>query len=207
MIKQIFFDLDGVLTTDRTGSVTICKYFADKLNVDFQELFESKKRFDEQIDNGSLSDMKVWETACQEAGIKFHSHWLQEAYVSAPIDHKMVQYAKQWKGKYDIGIITDNSVNRVNAMIEKNNWQGIFDVVIISEEVKTTKKKTKIFEIAAQRADVNAEECILIDNSQGNADTAQQAGFTGIYFDDTVRDYEELSKNCTEDRSAPHPQP
>ena len=71
-------------------------------------------------------------------------------------------------------------------VFEYKNWYNIFDVIVVSEEVKSTKKGTKIFEIATQRAKVNPKECIFIDNSQKNIDSAQKTGIAGVYFDDAL---------------------
>ncbi len=194
MIKKIFFDFDGVLTTDKTGSHTNCKYFSQKIGVDSQELLSKVKQFDEEIDAGKISEKDVWESICKEAEVKFSPNWLKEAFINTPIDERMLGYARQLKNKYSIGIITDNSTERMNIIMEQNKGFNIFDTIIISEDVKCTKKGTKIFEVTTQRANVNAKECIFIDNKQKNVDFAKNAGFIGVYFDDEKRDYDNLFK-------------
>lgn len=192
MIKRIFFDLDGVLTTDKTGSFTTSKYFAEKLGINFKEVFEYNKKFDGDTDSGKISNLDAWKKTCEKFGVEFNPNYLYEAFISTPIDEKMVQYAIQLKDKCKVGIISDNSVERANSIIEKNNWSDIFDVIVISDEVRCTKKETRIFEISAQRAKVNPEECIFIDNKQKNIEVSKVAGMKGIYFDDAIRDYEKL---------------
>lgn len=194
MIKKIFFDFDGVLTTDKTGSHTSCKYFSKKIGVDAQDLFSKVKQFDEEIDAGKISQKDVWESICKEAEVEYNPNWLQEAFRNTPIDEKMLEYARQLKNKYSVGIITDNSTERINIIMEQNKELNIFDTIIISEQVKFTKKGTEIFKITTQKAKVNAEECIFIDNKQENVDSAEKAGFKGVYFDDEKRDYDNLFK-------------
>ena len=82
----------------------------------------------------------------------------------------------------------------MNVIMEQNKGFNIFDTIIISEDVKCTKEGTEIFKITTQRANVNAEECIFIDNKQENVDTAKKVGFIGLYFDDEKRDYDNLFK-------------
>ena len=194
MIKKIFFDFDGVLTTDKTGSYTNCKYFSQKIGVDAKELLSKVKQFDEKIDAGKISEKDVWELICKEAGVEFSPNWLQEAFINTPIDELMLEYARQLKNKYSVGIITDNSIERMNIIIEQNQGFNIFDTIIISEDVKCTKKGTEIFKVTTQRANVNAKECIFIDNKQKNVDSAKNAGLIGVYFDDEKRDYDNLFK-------------
>lgn len=194
MIKKIFFDFDGVLTTDKTGSYTNSKYFSQKIGIDAQELLSKVKQFDEKIDAGKISIKDVWKSICKEAEVEFNPIWLQEAIINTPIDERMLEYARYLKNKYSVGIITDNSTERMNIIMEQNKGFNIFDTIIISEDVKCTKKGTKIFEVAIQRANVNAKECIFIDNKQQNVDSAKKAGFIGVYFDDEKRDYDNLFK-------------
>ena len=198
MIKKIFFDFDGVLTTDKTGSETHSKYFSQKIGVNAQELLSKVKQYDGEIDAGKISIKDVWESICKEAKIEFNPNWLQEAFISTPIDERMLEYARQLKNKYSVGIITDNSTERMNVIMEQNKGFNIFDTIIISEDVKCTKEGTEIFEITTQRANVNAKECIFIDNKQKNVDCAKNAGFIGIFFDDEKRDYDNLFKTIDE---------
>lgn len=191
-MKVIFFDLDGVLTTDKSGSLSCAKYIAQKINIDFHKLYECKKKFDHATDNGEAREEDVWSTACESFGKILNPQWLFEAYLSTPMDEKMIDYAKWLKGKFKVGIITDNSVERVQAIIQKHNWTNIFDPIVVSGAVKCTKRDTKIFEIAAQIAKVNPNDCIFIDNSQRNIDSATKAGFAGIFFEDEKRDLTEL---------------
>ena len=99
MIKKIFFDFDGVLTTDKTGSYTNCKYFSKKIGVDVQELLSKVKQFDEEIDIGNISERDVWQKICKDVGVKFNFNWLREAFIDTPIDKKMLEYARQLKYK------------------------------------------------------------------------------------------------------------
>ena len=192
--KKYFFDFDEVLTTDKTGSHTNCKYFTPKIGLNTQELLSKVKQFDEEIDAGKKSEIDVWKSICKESKVEFSPNWLKEAFLNTPIDERMLEYARQLKNKYNVGIITDNSTERMNIIIEQNKQFNIFDTIIISEDVKCTKKGTKIFEITTQKANANAKECIFIDNKQKNVDCAKNAGFIGVFFDDEKRDYDNLFK-------------
>ncbi|MCL2740217.1 MAG: HAD family phosphatase [Oscillospiraceae bacterium] len=194
MIKAIFFDLDGVLTLDKTGTITESKYFANKTGIDFQKLFEHKCKFDQREDSDKLKTADIWKFICEKCAVEFNPDWIKEAFKSAPIDDKMVAIAKKLKRKYKIGIITDNKAERVKVIVEQNNLKNLFESIVVSSEVGSTKRQPKIFEVAMQSLGVKPEECIFIDNSQRNVDIARQVGMLGIYFDDEVRDYSEIDK-------------
>ena len=192
MIKYIFFDMDGVLTTDTTGSYTTAKFFADKFEIDFDELFQYTKPFDSDIDAGKLTVDEVWARVAEKYGKEFKAEYIKEAFLSTPIDAKMLEIVEKLKENYKVGIITDNSIERAHAIFDKNRFRNIFDTIIISGEVKSTKKNVEIFKIAAEKAGVECRECVFIDNNPNNAKVADEAGFKGIWFDDQVRDYDKL---------------
>ena len=192
MVKAIFFDFDGVLTTDKTGSFTSSRYFTKKLNVDFQELFEAKQGLEGNIDSGKMTNSDVCKAVCEKLGKRFEPQWVLESFLATPIDFKMVDYARKLKSEFLIGMITDNSVERVNVLLEKHNLANLFDPIIISAAVKCTKKGTEIFDIAAKQIGLKPGECAFIDNSEKNIVSAQQAGFIGVYFSDEIRDYQKL---------------
>ena len=192
MIKYIFFDMDGVLTTDTTGSCTTAKFFADKFEIDFDELFQYTKPFDSDIDAGKLTVNEVWAKVAEKYNKEFKDEYIREAFLSTPIDSKMLEIVDKLKENYKVGIITDNSIERANAIFDKNGFREIFDTIIISGEVKSTKKSVEIFKIAAEKAGVECNECMFIDNNPNNAKVADEAGFKGIWFDDQARDYDKL---------------
>ena len=192
MTKYIFFDMDGVITTDTTGSYTTAKFFADKFEIDFDELFQYTKPFDSDIDAGKLTVNEVWAKVAEKYDKEFKDEYIREAFLSTPIDAKMLEIVDKLKENYKVGIITDNSIERANAIFDKNNFREIFDTIIISGEVKSTKKSVEIFKIAADKAGVECNECVFIDNNPNNAKVADEAGFKGIWFDDQARDYDKL---------------
>lgn len=192
MTKYIFFDMDGVLTTDTTGSYTTAQFFADKFEIDFDELFQYTKPFDSDIDAGKLTVNEVWANVAKKYNKEFKDEYIREAFLSTPIDSKMLEIVDKLKENYKVGIITDNSIERANAIFDKNGFREIFDTIIISGEVKSTKKSVKIFKIAAGKAEVECNECVFIDNNTNNAKVADEASFRGIWFDDQARDYDKL---------------
>ncbi|MFA7188173.1 MAG: HAD family hydrolase [Alphaproteobacteria bacterium] len=195
-IKAIFFDFDGVLTTDKSGSVSTAKYFSKKLGVSPEELVASYKEHfadaDHKIDIGEAQNNIIWQSMCESFDVEYNPDWINEAFDTSPIDNKMVEFAKKLKEKFIVGIITDNGKDRADYIFPKHKFNEIFNPIIISAYVKTIKAGTEIFEIAANRAGVNPDECIFIDNTPKNLVSAERLGIAGIHFDDAVRDYEKL---------------
>lgn len=52
MIKAIFFDFDGVLTTDPTGSVSITNYLAAKAGISVEHIRKCYLPYNQQLLTG-----------------------------------------------------------------------------------------------------------------------------------------------------------
>ncbi|MCF6473225.1 HAD family phosphatase [Nonomuraea sp. MG754425] len=70
--------------------------------------------------------------------------------------------------------------------------QGVFDDVVNSAQVGCRKPDPEIYELAARRAGVPAEECVLIDDLAKNCDGARAAGWQAILFADAAGAIEQL---------------
>ncbi len=108
------------------------------------------------------------------------------------IDKKMLQYIKDRRDNYLIGMITDNKADRLKTIVNNNELKDLFNVIIISADVHSRKSERKIFEEALKQSGLKAEECIFIDNTASNLKIPSEMGFTTIYFDDEKRDYSSL---------------
>ena len=95
MTKYIFFFLVGVLTTDTTGSYTTAKFFADKFEIDFDELFQYTKPFDSDIDAGKISLDEVWDMTAKKYGKEFKEEYIKESFLSTPIDSKILEIVEK----------------------------------------------------------------------------------------------------------------
>lgn len=57
-----------------------------------------------------------------------------------------------------------------------------FDDVIVSSEVKLIKPDPAIYHLTLERIGCRAEECVFVDDSLPNIETARQLGFHAIHF-------------------------
>ena len=200
MIKAIFFDLDGVLTTDKTGSVTTSKYVSEKMGLDYDLVFRTKRKYDHILDDGKVTYKDLWPEMCREIGADMDFNLIDESFIATPVDIKMVEFAKSLKSEFKVGIITDNLIERANIIWEHNGWKDVFDDMVVSAAVGSHKNTTKIFEIACERLNVRPDESIFIDNKASNLITCEKLGMKGILFDDEKRDYKKLFEYITGER-------
>lgn len=72
--------------------------------------------------------------------------------------------------------------------------EGLFDDVVSSAQVGCRKPDREIFELAAARAGVRPEECVLVDDLEKNCAGATAAGWHAVHFTDTSLAIERLAE-------------
>ena len=104
-----------------------------------------------------------------------------DAVKSVPEMNELLKWAAE---RYKIGLLTNIMPGFLNAMRQKGQIPNLpYDAVVDSSEVGAVKPEPKIYEIAAERAGVPANEILLIDDSRANLVAAEQAGWNVLWFD------------------------
>ena len=68
MIKAIFFDYDGVLTKDKTGSYTTIRYLSQAAGVDFSKAKEAFGRHNKELTLGTTTHAEIWQQILRLTG-------------------------------------------------------------------------------------------------------------------------------------------
>lgn len=79
-------------------------------------------------------------------------------------------------------LLSNFSVEKFELIRSKHDFFDLFDDMIISGEHKTVKPDPAIFNIALHRIGCSAEECLFIDDSLPNIETASRLGFQTIHY-------------------------
>lgn len=77
----------------------------------------------------------------------------------------------------------------------RDDWDGLFDAVVISGEVGMRKPEPRIFRHALDRVGLPGEECAFIDDIEANIVAARALGMVGIHHRDantTITELESL---------------
>ena len=194
MIKAVLFDFDGVLTTDATGSQSICRYIAAQTGIDYRRVAGAYRSYNEDLLCGRLSHSDIWNDFCRKLNSEISIDVLYSSFLNTPIDENMVSLAKSLKENgYNIGMITDNKADRMESIIAHYNWDALFDVVCVSALTGSGKNSREIFLEALRGLDLAAGECVFIDNNRDNLAIPCEMGFRIIFFNDTSRDMQKLT--------------
>ena len=195
MIKAIFFDYDGVLTTDKTGSLTTSRYLSQATGIPFSAVKAAFSRYNKDLTLGKRTHSQIWHEVCSALGQELGIGLLNEAFESTPMNAAMFSLARRLRENYFVGIITDNKKDRIDYLKQHQDLESLFSPIVVSAEVGATKENAKIFLHALHCAGVSAEESVFIDNSKDNLVAPSALGFKTIFHDDEKNDIEALLRN------------
>lgn len=195
MIKAVFFDYDGVLTTDKTGSQTTTKYLSRVAGIELSAVKDAFRRHNEDLTLGRTTHTQIWPDICSALGQELRIGLLHEAFESTPINPKVFALARQLKERYSVGIITDNKKDRLDHLKQYQGLASLFDPIVVSAEVGSDKGSTEIFLLALHLAGVSPEEAVFIDNSKDNLAAPRGLGIKTIFHDDEKNDFQVLLRS------------
>lgn len=110
----------------------------------------------------------------------YDTHW--EESLTPPYEEtvKILHDLKQ--AGWPLYLLSNFSSEKFEIVRRRHSFFDLFDDLIISGEHKTVKPGQKIFDITLQRIGHNAKECLFIDDSLPNIETARRMGFQVIHY-------------------------
>jgi HAD superfamily hydrolase (TIGR01509 family) len=75
-----------------------------------------------------------------------------------------------------LALVTASTKLQALAIIRKNKWENIFDVVLGYDEYKIKKPNPTSFLMAAERLNILPENCIVIEDSKNGTKAGKNAG-------------------------------
>ncbi len=186
MIKAIGFDYGGVIVI-REGNLfaEITKYL--KVNIeDFERVYFSLNHL-HNVGEGS-GDETVFLTAREfnatDEQIEHIKTLILKIRKTKKINYELLEIIKNLRSKnYKIGLLSNNSVD-LNQKIIDQDLGDFFDVVVISSEVGYQKPQPEIFNILAEKLDIDVTELIFIDDTPKSLEGAENIGYTPILYID-----------------------
>ena len=192
MIKAIFFDFAGVLTRDKTGSLTTTRYISEATGIDPARIKAAFERFNEDLTRGRCTHAQIWPEICRDLRADIDIRVLEGAFASTPLNTEMFTLAMRLRPHFDVGVITDNKQDRMDCIERLHRLSSAFHPVVVSAAVGSTKGDCAIFEHALALSRVRACECIFIDNDARNLSVPHKMGIVGLHFDDVANDIPRL---------------
>jgi FMN phosphatase YigB (HAD superfamily) len=184
-IRTIFFDFDGVLTLDATGSLSSCRGLQTFLpNIPLDQITSCYRNRRSERNKGQGTHLDYWQEFKECLGVNLSLTVLDEVFKSTPKNEEMFKLAEKLQTRYALGIITDNSRDRFQVLEQDWDLPGLFSLRILSADVGTLKDSPVIFEKAEQEAGCKPGQCAFIDNNKENLVIPRQRGWKTFWHND-----------------------
>ncbi|MBI5942858.1 MAG: HAD family phosphatase [Chloroflexi bacterium] len=110
----------------------------------------------------------------------YKTHW-EDSITETIIGTVEIAYKLKSAG-WDLYLLSNFSAETFPLMQRRYSFLSLFDDMIISGEHKIVKPGPSIFDLALNRLNREARECMFIDDSLPNIETAKKLGFNTIQF-------------------------
>ncbi|AYL98068.1 HAD family hydrolase [Mucilaginibacter celer] len=197
MINTIIFDLGAVLIdwnphymyrTLFTDEQEMKNFLANVCTSDWNEEQDAGRPLHEG------TELLVAQFPEHEANIRaFYGRWIEM--LGDPF-HGTIEIFRQLKasGKYKIYALTNWSAETFPMALERFDFLGWFDGIVVSGTEKMRKPTPAFYQILLDRYQVNAGEALFIDDNYRNILAAEKMGIKSIHFTSAEVLEEELQK-------------
>lgn len=180
MIKNIIFDIGGVLYTNGT------KIFREKLRLRYS-IDEEKLHLElgehggagELYRQGKISRNEFWQTVLTKFNLKESVDELENEWVNCYLPNRKVdEIISKLKDKHKLYYLSNSVQERVRHL----KLLSTFDGGVFSHEVGVSKPDVKIYQMLVDKYQINSSESIYIDDKEKNLPPARELGMKTILF-------------------------
>ncbi len=196
MIKNIIFDFGGVLL-DWNPRYLYKDYFRDGREMEHFLADVCTPERNSELDCGFpfaewVRKYRKMYPEYSEAIALYHTGWPKMLGGLLPDGAALLRDMKS--AGYGIYGLTNWSAETICYAYEAfGDMKPLFDGIVVSGEEKTLKPGPEIYRILLDRYGLKADECVFLDDSRKNIETAVALGIKGVLYDNALRVKEELS--------------
>jgi 2-haloacid dehalogenase len=110
----------------------------------------------------------------------YHEQWDQS--ITGPIEGTVRILYRLREAGYELIGLTNWSAEKFTPTRAKHEFFDVFDHIVVSGEVGLVKPDPAIFHLTLRRIGRTADQCLFIDDSAANIESAAELGFHTIHF-------------------------
>jgi HAD superfamily hydrolase (TIGR01509 family) len=183
MIKAIFFDSGNVLAKE--GFTPGIAEYEKTHNIPKGKLYASahERNFWKEFTLGQITEKEYFSKLNKDFGQPLDIGQLQQTiYKNFKINWELLKFIKTLKGKYILGVVSNNPKEWFDFLWHEGGWGQLFTVKAVSSEQHIRKPDVKIYEYALKQASVNCNETVYVDDRQDRIQGAENLGMRFIIF-------------------------
>lgn len=174
MIRAIIFDCFGVFYPD-----PVFAYMRDPQTP--PEKATALHKLDRQAAYGELSKVEFLEKATSLLGSSL-DEVEQQFFHSVKRNQSLIDFVQRVRKDYKIALLSNIGGDMMEGFFGKEELVNLFDVAVLSGNVKMAKPDRNIFELTLNKLGVKPEETIFIDDSANHIEGAKKLGIRCIQF-------------------------
>jgi putative hydrolase of the HAD superfamily len=194
MIKAVLFDYGGVISMSQNPRTV--DEMCGLARMPSEPFMINYKKYRNDYDLNKLSATEYWQKVLNGGNTQFSHETIQnlirlDVESWTVINKDMLQFIINLKSKTVKKVIISNMTIETLEYMKKNfSWLELFDHLVFSCELKSSKPAGIIFHRCLELLDLEPQSCVFIDDSLENIWSAQRFGLNTIHF----RNYRQFSK-------------
>ena len=193
-MKAVILDMYGVILK-QTGDDFVPYVQHTFPNLKPEEIYKPWLK----ADIGEIPSLQIWE----EIGFRGDLEKIEKDYLDTiKLNDGFLDFISTAKKKYKLAVISNDSSGWSKYIREKFDINKYFDVISISGDLKIQKPDERIFNLTIDKLKVKAEDCLYIDDREGNLKAAEKLGMKTVmlnsrnvqYSGDAVNSFKELAE-------------
>ncbi len=211
MIKNIIFDLGGVLMTD-VPLKKIAQELSIRFSISEQKLHSHLYPTEHWnlLTLGRISEDEYWERFVADSEIGVDQEELKNKVRTElhPIEEN-VRLVPRLKERFNLAILSNHSREWSRFMLKEFDFFNHFEQIIFSCDVGLRKPDPRIYELVLAKLRSKPDECLFIDDKKRNTEAAEQIGMKTVVLENPSNLREKLSQLgiTFEDEQPPIPSP
>lgn len=196
MIEAILFDFDGVI---RQWDESDLWTFETEANIERGTVFAVafSKELHAPLTRGELT-WAQWKDETERILVESHGAFIRPIVkrffaFEGRIDLDMVKLIKQLPKNLRLGILTNNH-DRFEEYLQRVGVAELFDAVINTHRIGVAKPEKLAYQKAVSHLSVEPENCLFVDDVEGNVDGGEAAGLKCHHFQNQTGLVEFLKK-------------
>jgi len=195
MIKAVTFDYGGVIRiNDEDLFNNIAKYLKISREDFNKEYFSLNYLFNTQDKSyEDVISLVISKFNDSKEARDYVLNLTKENHSKYHLNDRLIVVIKNLKNKnYKIALLSNNSIKLKEELI-KDGIADLFDVVIISAEVRCQKPEPEIFDILFKKLELEPNEVIFVDDTLKSLEGADKIGYIPIFYENNDKLINDLS--------------
>lgn len=184
MIKTIIFDLGGIFIQIDTKQFLreLCEKFDSLSERDVLNVLIRSDHYS-QYEKGSIDSYTFYERVRDKLGGNFSFPFFKKIWqhIFSPIQ-SMIDLLPQFKSMYQLVLLSNTNAMHMEYIEKEYPFFHYFDHIIYSYEIGMIKPEKQIFRYTLNKIGCDAKECVFIDDTDENVQSAEEYGIRSYRF-------------------------